>query len=75
MPPRTWHCIIHGQAEDEAGLLTVYPSAVILLQGILRNLKYALVWGSSTKHRPQKVSSMPHTQRGCYHTLVSNFFS
>lgn len=27
-----------------------------MLQGILRNLKYALVWGSSTKHRPQKVN-------------------
>lgn len=24
-------------------------------KGILKNLKYALVWGTSTKHRPQKV--------------------
>ena len=28
-------------------------------KGILRQFKYALVWGTSTKHRPQKVRR-PH---------------
>jgi hypothetical protein len=50
-----WQCIVpsqacHGWAAEHGALL--------VLQGILRNLKYALVWGSSTKHRPQKVRSM-----------------
>jgi ribosome-interacting GTPase 1 len=26
-----------------------------IFQGILKQFKYALVWGSSAKHRPQRV--------------------
>ena len=28
-------------------------------KGIIKQFKYALVWGTSVKHRPQKVGSTP----------------
>ena len=31
------------------------PLLLVFLQGILKQFKYALVWGSSAKHRPQRV--------------------